>query len=150
MGSGGHRQSPTERKRAGEQVALAFPRSPRALECTKALISTTPQPREQKFSIWMHEKFKSLCQREALPKKSPPSHIPRQSGDFGLMSTTRRVTQSLSEAERRMNVSTQQSSRSDARDDALTAVLPSQRLRLSRLPLHGIMTAICAWLLNAN
>lgn len=63
---------PDRKKRAGEQVALAFLRSPPALECIRALISTTPQPTEQKFCFWIHEKFKSLCQREALPKNRFP------------------------------------------------------------------------------
>lgn len=91
----------------------------------------------------MHEKFKSLCQREALPKIASLSYSlanRRRRVDVD----TRRAIQSLSKAEQRMNVSTQQSSHSDACADALTAVLPSQRT------LYGIMTAICGWLLNAN
>lgn len=72
---GGAQIEPNRKKRAGEQVALAFLRSPRALECIRALISTTPQPMEKKFSIWIHEKFKGLCQREALPKIASLSYF---------------------------------------------------------------------------
>lgn len=71
---------PKRKKRVGEQVALAFPRTPRALECNRALISTTPQPMKQKFNVWIHEKFKSLCQMEALPKIASLSYIHWQSG----------------------------------------------------------------------